>query len=152
MKVLFHIGDSMTLQTKGDSGQLNITPDSISIRADASVEIKFASMQKVEWTTMPGGGHMVKIAYGHGTTMYLCATRINWGGMFVIVNYSTTRELYEYIANKISERTSWQHRPANIRRMVSRSVEDGDECGTSGPNKRFETDAQGDARGSSASR
>ena len=96
LKVIYHVGPTVTLKTKADAGRLKFAEGSISLDGSHPIGLKLKSIKSVEWVTMPGTGHMVKVN-SDPEIVYISVVRLNIGGYFLIVNLLKTRELFEFL-------------------------------------------------------
>ena len=62
-KIIYHIGEEITLKTKVDSGKLLIESDSISILGKSNLNIPFSNISKIDMFWMHGLGRMLKLNF-----------------------------------------------------------------------------------------
>lgn len=98
-KVIYYVGNTVTLKTRVNSGNLEIRPNSIYVNGDDTFEIKFHNIHGIEPFAMPGLGSMMSISYDN-KNIFLSIVRINIGGQFVVVNRAKTIELFKIINSK----------------------------------------------------
>jgi hypothetical protein len=100
LKIYYHEGETVTLQTKADIGLLSLGSDSLQIAGTMNLEIPYKAIERLDWTTMPGSGHMVKVTYSH-KHLFISAYRFHIGAYFVIVNLHKTSDLFDFLKNRI---------------------------------------------------
>ena len=91
-KVLYHVGESVSLKTKGATGRLSIEDDRLLIRGPPEISIPFESLRSVELLRMHGTGRMLKIEHATGR-LFVSVIRFNLFGLFAVVNFFGTGRL-----------------------------------------------------------
>jgi hypothetical protein len=99
-KVLYHVGDSITLSTKAASGWLSIGDYRVMIQGAEDVSIPFDALQNVELFRLHGTGRMLKIQHT-SATLFVTVIRFNLFGFFAAVNFFKTGRLQHELAARI---------------------------------------------------
>jgi hypothetical protein len=99
-KVIYHVGQELTIKTKVSSGTLTFQDESLCISGTSALTIPFSSVTSVDMFRLHGLGRMIKMVCNE-RTIYLTVVRLNLFGYFVIINFFRAGELYESLKRKI---------------------------------------------------
>jgi len=102
-KVLYHVGESVSLKTKAATGRLSLADDRVLVRGSPDVSIPFDSLRSVELIRLHGMGRMLKIV-SVPDTLFVSVIRFNLFGFFAVVNFLATGRLHKELQAAIRER------------------------------------------------
>ncbi len=91
-KVLYHVGETIDISTKGATGRLSLEDGLLEIVGAPRVAIPVETLLNVELFRMPGSARMLKIGHAAGT-LFVSVIRFNLFGYFALVNFFGTRRL-----------------------------------------------------------
>ena len=91
-KVLYYFGESVSLATKGEAGNLSIEDGSVTVRGDKSISLPISSLKSSELLRMHNTGRMLKISF-EDRTCFLSVIRFTLFGYFALVNFIATGRL-----------------------------------------------------------
>lgn len=96
-KVIYHIGDEISLKTRAKAGVLELGAGNLRIEGrDAPVNIPWDSIDGVEMFRLHGLGRMIKVTT-KAATLFLTVVRINLGGAFIVINFLKAGELFRQL-------------------------------------------------------
>jgi hypothetical protein len=93
-KIFYHFGDELSTKTKVKNGFLLISENNIYLTESDSNTRKLDNIVNVDLTTIPGGGHCIKI-YCSDFIIFISVIRFSMFESFVLVNYRKTMEVYK---------------------------------------------------------
>ncbi|MGY3618972.1 hypothetical protein [Bradyrhizobium sp. USDA 10063] len=104
-RVIYHIGDTLNLQTKGLEGRAALTQDALTITGPSPIEVPIRELRSAELFRLHGLGRCIRISHDRGT-VYLAVVRVVlFGGYFASINFFQTgklaRRLREAIAAEV---------------------------------------------------
>ena len=87
-KVIYHVGDTIDIKTRIQSGTLSFTESEVSIRGRGreSLLVPYTSLREVELFRYHGLGRIVRVAHSSGT-FFVSVARLNLWGYFVIIDF-----------------------------------------------------------------
>jgi hypothetical protein len=92
-RVIYHIGDTLDLRTKGLEGRASLTQGELTISGPSAVELPVVDIRIVELFRLHGLGRFIRISHEKGT-IYLAVVRfVLFGGYFASINFFRTGEL-----------------------------------------------------------
>src|SRR5438309_10794303 len=93
-KVLYHVGESVSLKTKCPTGCLSIEDHRVLIRGSPEISIPVESLRSVELFRLHGMARMLKIQHSGGT-LFVSVIRFSLFGLFGVVNFFGTGRLQD---------------------------------------------------------
>lgn len=91
-KVIYHVGESVGLKTKGDVGRLTLSQEGLRIEGTSPVWVPRDCLSTVELFRQHGTGRMLKVSHKNGT-LFVSAVRFTLFGLFAYVNFVKTGKL-----------------------------------------------------------
>src|SRR5919108_2904194 len=91
-RVMYHVGDRLTLHTKVLRGRASLTPDVFRIRGPRPIEIPLRDVRAAELFRLHGLGRCVRITHENGT-VYVSVVRFVLFGYVAMINFLRTGEL-----------------------------------------------------------
>jgi hypothetical protein len=101
-KVIYHVGNDLSLKTKVHSGTLAFDSEHISISGRSPLIIAYSSFRDVEMFRLHGLGRMIKLVCAD-RIMFVTVVRLNLFGYFVIINFFKAGRLFENLKSCISQ-------------------------------------------------
>ena len=101
-KIIYHVGNELTIKTKADSGYLVFNESSIFISGTSTLEVPYTSMIKIEMFRLHGLGRMIKLVCAD-CTIFFAVIRLNIFGYFVFIDFLKTGRLYEAINDAMQQ-------------------------------------------------
>jgi hypothetical protein len=106
-RVIYHIGDTLSLQTKGLEGRAALTQDAFTITGPSPIEVPIRELRSAELFGLHGLGRCIRISSDRGT-VYLAVVRVVlFGGRFALIDFFQTgkfaHRLREAIAAEVRE-------------------------------------------------
>jgi len=102
-RIIYHVGDEVTLKTKVASGVLCLDADSVNISGDTSFLVPYSDIRTVAMFRLNGLGRMLKLVCSD-RTLFISVTRLNLFGYFAIINFFKTGRLCEELNARIPKR------------------------------------------------
>ncbi len=101
-KVLYHVGESVGIKSKGAVGILSVEDCRLVIQGEHAVSISLKSLQSVELFRLHGVGRMLKIVHMDGT-LFVSVIRFCLFGVFAVVNFIATGRLKDELQSASRE-------------------------------------------------
>jgi len=95
-RVIYHVGDAVTLKTRVNSGTLTFDAASIRIAGQNPLTIDFSSVKNVELFRLHGLGRMINLVCTD-RSVFLTVIHINLFGYFVIINHFKVGKLCQQL-------------------------------------------------------
>src|SRR5215470_5795111 len=92
-RVMYYVGDTLTLRTKALEGQASLTQDALTITGPTLVELLLRELHGAELFHLHGLGRRIRISHAKGTVFVSVARFILFGGYFASINLFRTGEL-----------------------------------------------------------
>jgi hypothetical protein len=102
-KVIYHVGESIGMKTKGAVGRLSLDEKCLLITGDKGVSIPIESLRSAELFRMHGTGRCLKIGHAGGT-LFVTVIRFSFFGFFALVTFFATGTLHEELDEAIRAR------------------------------------------------
>jgi hypothetical protein len=91
-RVMYHVGDALTLRTKVLRGRASLTRDALTITGPSPVELPLRDLHAAELFRLHGLGRCVRISHEKGV-VYVSVVRFVLFGYFAVINFLRTGEL-----------------------------------------------------------
>jgi hypothetical protein len=91
-RVLYHVGDSVSVRTKALEGRLALTQDVLKITGPSPVELPVRELRSAELFRLHGLGRCIRISHDSGT-LYVSVIRFLLFGYFGVINFFGTGDL-----------------------------------------------------------
>jgi hypothetical protein len=91
--VIYHVGDTLSLQTKGLEGRAALTQDALTITGPSPVEVPIRELRGAELFRLHGLGRFIRISHVQGTVYVSVVRFVLFGGYFASINFFRTGEL-----------------------------------------------------------
>jgi hypothetical protein len=92
-RVIYHIGDTLNLQTKALQGRASLTQDKLTITGPFPVELPIRELHAAELFRLHGLGRCIRISHERGTVYVSVVRFVLFGGYFASINFLQTGEL-----------------------------------------------------------
>jgi hypothetical protein len=92
-RVIYHVGDTLNLRTKGLEGRAALTQDALTITGPSPVEVPIRELRGAELFRLHGLGRFIRISYERGTVYVSVVRFVLFGGYFASINFFRTGEL-----------------------------------------------------------
>jgi hypothetical protein len=99
-RVLYHVGDSVSLRTKALEGRLALTHDVLKITGPSPVELSVRELRSAELFRLHGLGRCIRISHDNGT-LYVSVIRFLLSGYFSAINFFGTGDLARRLRDAI---------------------------------------------------
>jgi hypothetical protein len=100
--VIYHVGDTLNLSTKGLEGYASLTDDALTITGPTRVELPIRELRAAELFRLQGLMRCIRISHESGT-IYLSVVRfVLFGGYFALGDFLATGELAHRLRAVIS--------------------------------------------------
>lgn len=99
-RVLYHVGDSVSLRTKALKGRLALTQDVLKITGPSPVELPVRELRSAELFRLHGLGRCIRISHDSGT-LYVSVIRFLLYGYFAVINFFRTGDLARRLRDAI---------------------------------------------------
>ena len=92
-RVIYHIGDTLNVRTKGLEGRAALTEDALTITGPLPIEVPIRELRGAELFRLHGLGRVIRISHDRGI-VYLAVVRFAlFGGYFASINFFQTGKL-----------------------------------------------------------
>jgi hypothetical protein len=92
-RVIYHVGDTLNLQTKGLEGRASLTHCKLTITGPFPVELPIGELRAAEIFRLHGLGRFIRISHERGTIYVSVVRFVLFGGYFASINFFGTGEL-----------------------------------------------------------
>ena len=92
-RVMYYVGDTLTLRTKALEGRASLTQDALTITGPTPVELPLRELHGAELFRLHGLGRCIRISHAKGTVFVSVVRFILFGGYFASINFFRTGEL-----------------------------------------------------------
>lgn len=100
-KVIYHLGDSISLKTKVKNGRLKVTSYNIIISGKEAINISLKDIVCVELFRLNGLGRMIKLTLSNDGFLFVSVVRCLISGQFAIINFLKTGQLQKSLEKPI---------------------------------------------------
>jgi hypothetical protein len=99
--VIYHIGDTVDLRTKGLEGRTALTKDALTIAGPSPIVVPIGELRGAQLFRLHGTMRMIRVSHDRGT-VYLAVVRVVlFGGYFAVVNFFRTGELADRLREAV---------------------------------------------------
>jgi hypothetical protein len=99
--VIYHIGDTVDLRTKGLEGRAALTEDALTIARPSPIAVPIRELRGARLFRLHGSTRMIRISHDRGP-VYLAVVRVVlFGGYFALVNFFRTGELADRLCEAV---------------------------------------------------
>ena len=92
-RVIYHIGDTLNLQTKGLEGHAALTQDALTITGPSPIEVPIRELRDAELFRLNGLGRCIRISHDRGTVYVAVVRVVLFDGYFALINFFQTGKL-----------------------------------------------------------
>ena len=92
-RVIYHIGDTLDLRTKGLQGRASLTEAALTITGPSLVDLPVRELRGAELFRLHGLARCVRISHQRGTIYVAVVRFVLFGGYFASINFLQTGEL-----------------------------------------------------------
>src|SRR5262245_4373066 len=101
--VIYHIGDTLNLETKALEGRASLTEDGLTITGPSPVALPIRQLRAAELFRLHGLGRCIRISHEKGTIYVSVVRFVLFGGYFASINFFRTGELARQLREALGE-------------------------------------------------
>src|SRR5262249_33782346 len=92
-RIIYHIGDTLDLRTKGLEGRATLTQGALTITGPSPIDVPIRELRGAELFRLHGLGRVIRISHERGTAYVSVVRFVLFGGYFASINFFRTGEL-----------------------------------------------------------
>ena len=92
-RVIYHVGDTIDLRTKGLQGRASLSQDAFTISGPLPVELPVGELRAAEVFRLHGLGRFIRVSHAKGIIYVSVVRFVLFGGYFASINFFRTGEL-----------------------------------------------------------